>query len=196
MHSTSIAELGDRLVAAYENKGIAVRRNLQPGLDRASILAAVAPLGLTLPEEVIDLFAWRNGHVDEELYDAKLCFRDNQLLTLDQAIDEYRRLNEPNSREQALEYFGLDVSQSFPVAGFEGCVYVVAWGRHAWRNSTPRPVIQLFEDVVRYFYSLPKMLETSHAWVSHRDWEGYKLDSEIEEEIWQRLNPDVMAEED
>lgn len=194
MNSPSIAESCDRLLAAYESKGIAVRANLNAGLDRASITAAVAPLGIELPEEVLALYAWRNGHVDEELYDAKLCFRDNHLLSLEQAIEEYRILNERNTKQELMENFGLDVSKSFPVAGFEGCVYVVAWGRHAWRKRTPRPVIQLFEDVTRFFYSVPKMLETAHTWVSHPAWQAYELDSDIEDEIWQRLNPGVMEE--
>jgi hypothetical protein len=191
MPPASIATLCDRLADAFERRGVEVRDNLQPGLDRDAILAAVRPLGIELPEEVIALYAWRDGHVDP--YDGpRLDFRDNSLLTLEQAIDEYRRLNAPDCLEQVRELNGIDLAQSFPVAGFDGSVYVVAWGEHPWAEATPRPVVQLFEDVDRYFLSVPHMLETSHAWVSHPAWDEGSLDAEVEMEIWQRLNPGVL----
>jgi hypothetical protein len=40
----SIAEKCERLVAAYEAKGIAVRSNLKPGLSRDEIVAKTAAL--------------------------------------------------------------------------------------------------------------------------------------------------------
>jgi hypothetical protein len=192
MPAATITDLGDRLVAAFEAKGLAVGDNLQPGLSRDAILAAVRPLGIELPEEVIALYEWRNGHA-EEFPAPKLNFRDNALLTLEQAIEEYQRLTEDAWLEQAQELYGLDLARSFPVAGFEGSVYVVAWGDHPWTDS-PRPVVQVFEDVDRYFHSLPRMFETAHAWVSHPDWQDDSLDADLELEIWQRFNPGVFAD--
>ena len=79
-----------------------------------------------------------------------------------------------------------------PVAASAGCVSALATGRHPWGAGGPAPVVQVFEDIGRYFLSLPGMLETAAAWVAHPAWDQDGMDPDAEMAIWLRLNPGLF----
>lgn len=191
--SLGIAERANRLVAAFEAKGLNVSANLQPGLSREEIIRQTEAIGLAAPPEVIELYQWRNGHVDE-FAEACIQFRDNTFLSLDRAIEEYENLMQLSSDEDA-DDFGVDLRTCLPIAAFDGALYVVACGHHDFGADKPHPVISAFEGVDLYFHSVRSMLDTSIAWVSHPAWPDLgDADESAEMDIWKRHNPGIFED--
>src|SRR5688572_770175 len=60
----AIATCCDSILSLNARLGRDFARLLVEGLPRAQILASARKAGLVLPDEVVDLFAWRNGHRD------------------------------------------------------------------------------------------------------------------------------------
>lgn len=192
--SLPIAELCERLRQAYVNRDADPGDNLRPGLDAETYRAAWAAHGIDPPADLVALYQWHDGNADVDAEYA-LCFRDNVFISLEHSLEEYRRLCEPNLREQTLELSGLDLARCVPIAAYEGCVYVLAIDGHAYGRKAAQPVVQVFEDVAVYFYSLRSMLQTCQAWVAHPDWTKEGLLDE-EDEIWERYNPGVFSNAD
>ncbi|MDX2219096.1 MAG: hypothetical protein SF172_08745 [Burkholderiales bacterium] len=191
--SLGIAERADRLVAAFEAKGLEVSANLRPGLSREDIIKATAAVGLTVPPEVIELYQWRDGHVDE-FAEACIQFRDNTFLSLERALEEYEWLTELSSDDDA-DDFGVDLRTCLPIAAFDGALYVVACGQHGFGADKPHPVISSFEGVELYFHSVSAMLDTSIDWVSHPAWPDFGDAAEdVEMDIWKRHNPGIFED--
>jgi hypothetical protein len=60
----AIATCCDSILSLNARLGRDFARLLVEGLPRAQILTSARQAGLLLPDEVVDLFAWRNGHRD------------------------------------------------------------------------------------------------------------------------------------
>ena len=191
--TSEIARLGEALTAAFEAHGVRVSENLQPGLAKSKILRIAEPLGFDLPPEVIDLYRWKNGHIDDE--DSSLhrlvTFRDNAFLSLERGIEEHFEMRKYYGTEEAtLERVGVDMRTCFPIGAFMGSWTAVACGKHKYGKSAKYPVINVFQGYDYYFDSVTAMLKTCVGWVSSPEWEQFGgLPDEIEGRLWKLHNP-------
>ncbi len=196
---STIVNLCEQLADAHEAKGIAVRSTLQPGLRRDDILAQTASLGFALPESIVELYAWHNGHGFTEPWHEgpALRFRDTAFLSFEVALTEYRELQSyREATDSTLSSDGIDLRTSFPIAQIQGVWLVVACGEHLYGNDKTDVVVSVYHDIELYFYSVESMLKTCLAWVSHPAWNenAYELLPDgIERDIWQRFNPGIRA---
>ena len=193
----TITELCNQLADAYEAKGIAVRENLRPGLTTTEILATVAPLQIIVPDDFIELYQWRNGHINEFDPDLNrnLKFRDNKFISLEEAVLEYQNVQEYYGIESTLEQDRVDLKACLPISEFQGSWDVVACGAHLFGSERDHPVIRVFQGIDMYFHSISSMLETCIEWVSSPNWKVlHGLPHEEQKEIWKRHNPDVFRE--
>jgi hypothetical protein len=189
-----IRDLADRLADAFEAKGVRVRDNLNPGLDRRSILQTVAPLGFALPEEVVQLYEWRNGSTNEDSGGPAIIFRDNRFISLERAVEEREEFLKYYGVDSTLELDRVDLRACFPIGTLDGAWTTVACGRHLHPGGHPNPVINVFQGVDMHYHSVRTMLMTCMAWVVHPQWRYlYGLGPEAEMEIWQEHNPGIFA---
>ena len=191
--ATTIHPLCDALADAFERKGVAVRANLSPGLAREEILRIVEPLGIALPEDVIALYEWRNGHLDEFSEDV-IRFRDNTFISLERAVEEHAQLMSIYALDSTLEEDRVDLQAALPISFFEGSCDVVACGAHLHHDAGDHPVIRVFEGIDMYYPSIESMLRICTEWVSHPDWDaadGFPGDAEME--IWQKHVPGIFG---
>ena len=78
-----VTELLDELRLAFIERGVDVDSHLKPGLSREEILARTAPLGLEPPDDLVELYAWRNGQDEEaDMSPHALGFRDNKFVDI------------------------------------------------------------------------------------------------------------------
>ena len=128
----TITELCEQLADAYEVQGLPVRENLQPGISREDLLRAVAPLRIAIPDEIIELYSWRNGHFLEFDPDRhrNLRFRDGIFLPAEQIVDEYSRIQKSYGLHSTLAMDRVDLRATIPISAFEGSWDVVACGAH------------------------------------------------------------------
>ena len=192
---STIVTLCERLADAHEAKGIPVRSTLQPGLSREYVLAQTTALGFSLPDAVVEIYAWHNGHGFEEPWQQgpSLRFRDTAFLSLDVALREYRELQSfRKDTESTLSQDGVDLTKCFPIAQFQGNWLVVACGEHLHGSDKKAPIVSVYHDIELYFHSVESMLKTSFAWVSHPTWDEYgSLPEGIEMDIWRTFNPGI-----
>jgi len=194
----SITELCERLADAYERKGIKVRENLRPGLAEDEIRKIVSPLQIVLPDEVIELYRWRNGSIDEfdqDLYRV-LSFRDNTFISLQRGVEEYQSIQATYGLDSTLHRDRVDLRACFPISSFMGSWDTVACGAHLFGNQFDHPVIRVFQGVDMYFHSIKAMLNTCIGWVSNSEWKPVQgLPDNIEMSIWTRYNPGLFPNE-
>jgi len=184
----SIAELCDDLATAYEAKGQAVSQNLKSGLSESEYAKAIGFDLQAIPTSVVKLYQWRNGCADEEA-EALFLFRDNCFISADRGKEE---LNQIRTFYSADDENRFDLNRVIPIAAFEGSVFAVVTGKHNFGPGFEYPVVSIFEGIDLFFSSIEAMLQTCIAWVAHPDWNPYDaLHSDVELEIWQRLNPGV-----
>jgi hypothetical protein len=193
----TITELCNQLADAYEAKGVAVRENLRPGLSTTEILEIVAPLNIIVPDDVIELYQWANGHIHDDDFELhrNLCFRDNNFVSLQDAVLEYKSIQEIYGIGSTLEQDLVNLRSCLPISAFQGSWDVVACGAHLFGASMEHPVIRVFQGIDMYFHSIASMLETCIEWVSSPNWQNLKgLPAEEEMEIWKRHTPDLFQE--
>lgn len=189
---SEISVLCDCLADAFEAKGVAVRKNLRPGLTREGILRIVQPLKLVLPEDVIALYQWRNGH-DDESAENVLCFRDNTFLSLERAVEEFASVQSTYGADSTLQNDWVDLRACIPFSHFEGAWDVVACGAHLHRNAGDHPVIRVFQGVDLYYPSIGSMLKTCIEWVSHAQWDPMNgLPDSVVMAIWRKHAPGIF----
>jgi hypothetical protein len=191
----TITELCEQLADAFEARGVRVRENLQPGLSHDAIMEIVAPLRLPLPDDVVELYQWRNGHVDD--HDPQwrhIRFRDNAFISLQRAVREYASIAGSYGADSTLHADRVDLSACIPISAFDGSWDVVACGAHLFGRRIDHPVVRVFQGIDMHFHSLPSMLQTCIAWVSSPGWsplDGLPADEEME--IWTRHNPGIFG---
>jgi hypothetical protein len=59
---TKISELGDQLLSYLQRLTPDFAQGFHPGISRAEVNTALAPLDYTLPNDFYKLYEWRNGH--------------------------------------------------------------------------------------------------------------------------------------
>ncbi|MBX2821196.1 MAG: hypothetical protein KTR29_15985 [Rhodothermaceae bacterium] len=158
-------------------RGLPVQE-LNPGLTRDEIEKKVTDLSYPFPEELYQLYMWKNG--TKEGSDLFL-FRDQQFSSLEEGINN----------QAWLKLYG--VSNAFPFASFEGAFYVLPAEEFAFHQNLERPVVSVFEGVEVYFYSLEHLLDTQISWMKENVFpESDSSNYELEMPIWQRHNPGIF----
>jgi hypothetical protein len=191
----SVTELCERLANAYELQGLPVRQNLRPGVSREVVLRTLAPLRIPVPEEIVELYGWRNGHVlefdpDQHRY---LSFRDGIFVSVERVVEEYSRIQKSYGVNSTLRTDRVDLQAVIPISSFEGAWDVVACGAHLYGSNFDHPVIHVHQGISMYFHSVQTMLQTCTDWVSSPHWENLSsLPEKIEMEIWHRHNPGIF----
>jgi hypothetical protein len=193
-----ITELCEQLADAHEAKGIAVRSTLQPGLDRNYIRTEAAALGFDLPEEIVELYQWRNGHgfVEPWQEGPAIFFRDAAFLSFEAALAEYREVQAYSEAvNSTLQEDKVDLKKCLPISQREANWHVVSCGKHLYGPDKKSPVVSVYHGVELYFYSVESMLRTCIDWVSHPDWNEFDLlMPDIEMDISRKHNPGFVRE--
>lgn len=192
--NVQILKLLDELRSAFISRGCDVDRYLQPGLSREEIVAQTSQLAFTLPEDLIDLYTWRNGQSSDAEWESEAFrFRDNSFISLERALVEYEEFRQFYGPINSIEEDGFDLDLSFPFATLDGAWYVLVCGPHKLKSPHPHPVISIFEGIELSYHSLESMLNACIAWVSDPHWtKDSGLDPELEINIWKRHNPGIF----
>ena len=174
----------ETLLAAYEAKGHRVTDSLLTGLSRESIDELTTWFPLPLPEELYQLYGWRNGQThDAWAEEYPFWFRDNAFCNLAHAEEVYRNVVSVYAEHNKL------ILECFPFAEFSGECYLLQCSPPI---VTSRPVVDLIGDT--YFLSLDTLIETCIDWVRHPRYSGHEsLDRDVELEIWCKHNPGLFA---
>lgn len=189
-----ITDLCEQLADTYALQGVDVRANLKPGIARAEILEALASLRLVVPEDVIELYGWRNGHILHTDYERSLSFRDDPFLTIDGAVDAYLMMQHGYGIDSTLADDRVDLKMVIPISSFEGAWDVVACGAHLHGSHMDHPVIHVHQGISLYYHSIEAMLRTNIDWVASPHWEQFSsLPRDVEMAIWERHNPGIFA---
>ncbi len=185
-----IRSLCEDLVAAFELHGPGVRKNLRPGLGRHEILDIVKPTGIVLPEPVMEMYQWADGHIENEDDENTIVFRDNTFISLGQAVEQYFQMQSTYGGEEVtIDAVGVEFEKCFPISLNSGSWDTVACGRHVYLGLS-NPIVRVFQGYKLYFDSVQNMLRTCIAWVSRPEWERFHgLREDIEREIWKAANP-------
>jgi hypothetical protein len=182
------------LIDSLRSKGITKVDNLSPGLTRSEIEDKTVHLPFQLPEEIYELYQWRNGlRTDIPENESPFLFRDQYLLSLDEALTNYEELLQglsDESSENQIRGYGVDLKFCFPFAGFEGSLYLIACGRQYMTDKSQHPIIQVFEDISLFFYTFSSMLDTCIEWVQHPDYTEYDIQNDSE--TWEKHNPGIF----
>ena len=113
----TITELLDDLRAAFSERGRHVDRHLQPGLPAEELLRRTGSLGLTPPEDVIELYAWRDGQgADAEMSPDAFRFRDNTFVDVAGSLREYPLIQEHHAPEPDSIPYCFELRETFPIA--------------------------------------------------------------------------------
>ena len=166
-----------KLEEALVERGLPLQE-LKPGLSREEIDQKVERLPYTFPEELYQLYMWRNG--TEEGSDLFL-FRDQIFSSIDEGLSDLA----------FIRAYGLH--NAFPFAAFEGAFYVLPGEGYAFHDNLERPVISAFEGVDVYFYSLEHLIDTQIAWLQAGIHPEFGIvNDEMELSIWKEHNPGIF----
>lgn len=183
--------LCEELVLAYEKHGARVRANLRPGLRRSVIQDMVRPTGLELPESIIQIYEWADGHVDNNDHENTVAFRDNTFISLSWAIEQYFQMQSTyGGADATLEVTRVAIDKCFPISLNNGSWDTVVCGPHSHDPELKNPIVRVFQGHELFFDSTETMIKTCIAWVNCNEWRRFfELPPEIEREIWKRENP-------
>lgn len=161
--------------------------NLLPGLTSAQIARKTQDLPFELPEEIYQLYQWRNGLSEGR---NPFLFGDHCLSNLDETLETYHMLWEAYS--DLVEDYNhiIDWQKCFPFADFEGSYLLLVCGDHMFKDRYPNPIICMFEGIDIYFVSFDKMLDTCIEW-SQQLFDKYGTPNN-RLEIWKKHNPGVF----
>jgi hypothetical protein len=174
----------ERLVTIFEPREPTVRQALRPGLTHSAIEAILAPLPLTFPTELFDLYQWHDG-VDTGCT-AELMLGEQTLLPLDEAVYEYHTI----IRYYANLTSPLDRARCFPFAAFQGS-YLALYCHEQPFEGLVHPVIGIYEDVSIAFENLEAMAQTAIAWFEGGVYDTEPVDEQLRKAIWQQYNARV-----
>jgi hypothetical protein len=195
-----LVPLLDALRDEFRTRGLEVDRHLRPGLSRDAVVERTRELGLSVPDEIVELYGWHDGQSDEaEFAPDAFQFRDNAFISLERAIVERGQILEFYGGYDTDEYvpLGFDLEQCFPFATYMGSWHVVVCGPHTLASAHPHPVVNVYQGIVVFFHSIELMLRTCIDWVRHPRWSPEShlgLADDVELEIWRRHNPGLPAE--
>lgn len=163
--------------------------NLRRGLTRREIEQKIACLPFEFPQELYELYQWRNG-IEQPSTDllSPFLFRDHYLSNLDDAIENYLAIQTSFNTEEDRKI--ADWSKSFPFAYFEGSYLLIILGKHFLEKKYKYPIINIFEGVELWFCSFDSMLDTCIEW-NQQTFEKYDTPKD-EINIWQKHNPGIF----
>lgn len=190
---TTITDKLEKILQVMAAKGTPIDAYLQPGLSRQEIDAQTAHLPFRLPEELYELYQWRNGSPTDGTFSLFL-FRDTLFLPLAEGLEDYRMMNKYYIPALGGVDVGVDLTACFPFAGYEGNNYALCAGKQTLVPGHERPVISVFEGVEAHFISFPRMLDTMIAWFEsgvHRVNDA-SVDEKAEQETWNKYNPGLF----
>ena len=173
---TSIPQLCDQLLEAYQAKGLPVQQSLRPPLDAEEAERLCATAGVRLAPELSELYSWRDGASPE----GDFRFAGKAFLPLAQALSRREALLaalHPRDRQ------GSEIADLVPFA--EASPEWLALS--ATTQGGHRPVLEVLEDAQPGFDSLQAMLATCAAWVSEPDWTPHSPPARAQE-IWYQHN--------
>ena len=183
----------DKLLKAYESKGMNVSSSLLPAISEANIREQCSWFPFELPEEIIALYTWRGG-VKEDAVDSKhpFMFRDNVFCSLATAKKEYLSI---------MKYYGhypedhLMLKYSFPLATFQGSSDVLPANNHQFNPSLKRPIINVHEGIYVSYYTIESMVDICIDWINHPsyDTETHSLPRTQEMKVWQKHNIGIFT---
>lgn len=87
---------------------------------------------------------------------------------------------------------GVRLRDCVPIAHFMGSTYVVTCGPQDVTKQSPHPVLNAFQRVELFFYSIESMVATCIDWVEQTNYRR-DVDTPNELEIWERHNPGIFS---
>ncbi|WP_233218539.1 hypothetical protein [Photobacterium sp. GB-210] len=182
----------DKLLKAFEAKGMKVSESLLPPLDEQELREKCSWFPGDLTEEIIALYSWRGGQVNDAWgSEYPFWFRDNSFCSIERAKNEYKSMMDSYGTYKE-DHFML--KNSFPIASFNGGWYVIPTKGNNLSSVLERPIISVMQGIDVYFYSIQKMVDTCVEWVEN---DKYKEDGlypeELEMEIWSKHNPGIFS---
>ena len=190
---TNIRSLLDQLKQEFENKDYKVSLSLQDGLTREEILNKTKWFNCPLPDELIQLYEWRNGQSKDSWQEKyPFVFRDNQFCSLERAKQIYHDVVVLNSITSGI-LGNVDYMSCFPIAEFNGECFLYPCKGVNNGDQLKFPIIDLNGN--SYFYSFSKMLQTCIDWVKNSkiQYGALEINGEIETEIWENHNPNIFS---
>lgn len=188
----------DKLLHTMRVLGFPVDNEFNPGLLREEISAKTKHLPFVVPEELYQLYTWRNGtRSDTDLF----MFRDHFFISLEQALEEY---------ENVVKYY--EVYNALPFASFEGSCLVLPsaayridieqWSGLPKNVRLERPVISVFQSINVFAYSFSILLDLATDWFEQGVMEKndepfdrtkyiYRMD--LEHRLWEKHNPGIWG---
>lgn len=179
----------DKLLAAYETKGMKVANSLLAPLSEKVVREKCLWFPGELPNEIVSLYAWRGGQeADAWDSDYPFWFRDNSFCSIERAEIEYKSMmdsygSDPENHEM-LKY-------SFPFASFNGGWYVLPTGTLTFNTTLKKPIVSVHQGVDIFFYTIETMVDTCVDWVNHPQYED-SLPDAVEMKIWCKHNPGIF----
>lgn len=86
-----------------------------PGLSREEIVTKLRPLNIPIPEDLIQLYSWRNGQVENADWELdSLRFRDTTFINLDAAVKQYDDFRTAYGEGCTFENTGFDMDLAIP----------------------------------------------------------------------------------
>jgi hypothetical protein len=186
-------ELHGRLEAmrlALDRKFPGTSGRLQPGLSEDEIRRQTAWFPGELSAEVIGLYKWRNGYLDQsQSKDPPFWFRDYVFTPIENAEEDYRSMMSTYGAQADVHEM---LKTSFPFASLGGGWLVLPAAGRVLTEKIPRAVVSVYQGVTVFFHSVNAMAQTCAAWVEHPKNDGFGLRPADEMEIWQRFNPGIF----
>lgn len=113
--------------------------HLQPGLSTEEIQKQISKFSLQLPEEVYELYQWRNGVNHSNAFGSNTDFLPNELsfLSLEEALQAYQRINDYRQLVISIDEKDKNACRPwFPLFGSDGS-YLVVFGDVAPQETSP-----------------------------------------------------------
>lgn len=181
----------DRLVGAFEQKGMPVSGGLLPPVPEDALRKACGWFPAELPLELVALYGWRGGRVSgARETEFPLLFRDCAFASVETARAEYANIMASygaNPTDHAL------LKYSFPFAEFNGGWLVFPCKGQSLDSRLKAPVVSVFQGIDVWFYSIERMVLTCLDWVSHEKYVRHShLPQKEEMEIWRNHNPGIF----
>jgi hypothetical protein len=173
----------DQLVDTLENKGISIRTYLQPGLPRSYIHSTLAAIGIRPPEELLELYEWHNGVIDEINTPVQL-FGEHQFIPLEDGVEEYKEM---------IKYYesqSVNINQCFPFSSFQGDVCAV-YCEDVAISTLVHPVINIYHGIALLYENIERMAETATAWFASGLYDVAPVDEVKQVAIRRKLNSRV-----
>lgn len=183
----------NRLMDSMRAAGLEVDGVFNPGLSREEIRQKTEHLPFPIPEELYQLYTWRNGTpTDTDLF----MFRDHYFISLEQAIEEYKHVEHYYHVVNALP-FATCQSSWLVLPSIAYKVDAELWPPASEQLKLERPVISVFQGIDIFAYSLSILLDTVIEWFDQGvavwlDLVPAPYRDDLEMRIWIKHNPGIF----